>query len=234
LIGSLAFVASVTEDAIEAIRDRIVSRRWGPGTRLPREADLADDLGVSRNSLREAVRALSVARVLEVRQGDGTYVTSLEPELLLAPTRLATDLLPPGAVLELFEVRRLLEPGAAAIAARRLDEEGRTALRGALERMHAAGEDVEALVEADAEFHDVLARASGNAVLRALLESLSTRTVRARLWHGVSDRNALETARAEHTRIYDAVLAGDSELARAAATLHIETNERWLREHFEA
>jgi GntR family transcriptional repressor for pyruvate dehydrogenase complex len=213
LIGSLAFVASVTEDAIEAIRDRIVSRRWGPGTRLPREADLADDLGVSRNSLREAVRALSVARVLEVRQGDGTYVTSLEPELLLAPTRLATDLLPPGAVLELFEVRRLLEPGAAAIAARRL---------------------VEALVEADAEFHDVLARASGNAVLRALLESLSTRTVRARLWHGVSDRNALETARAEHTRIYDAVLAGDSELARAAATLHIETNERWLREHFEA
>jgi GntR family transcriptional repressor for pyruvate dehydrogenase complex len=227
-------MANVTEDAIEAIRERIASGRWGPGARLPREADLAEELGVSRNSLREAVRALSLARVLDVRQGDGTFVTSLEPELLLAPTRLATDLLPQGAVLELFEVRRLLEPGAAAIAARRLDADGKAELRDALDRMYAAGDDVERLVEADSEFHDVLARASGNAVLRALLQSLSTRTVRARLWHGLTDRNALETARAEHTRIHDAVVAGDAELARAAATLHIETNERWLREHLDA
>ena len=68
---------SVTDDAIERIRDLIVSGEWGPGTRLPREADLAKQLGLSRNSLREAVRALALQRVLAVRQGDGTYV--LEP-----------------------------------------------------------------------------------------------------------------------------------------------------------
>ena len=55
--------------------------------------------------------------------------------------------------------------------------------------------------------------------------------MRARVWHGVADRQALDQARAEHTRIYDAIEAGNAELARAAAMLHIETNERWLREH---
>src|SRR6266566_1136349 len=78
--------AGVTDEAIEQIRVLVASGEWGPGTRLPREADLAAQLGLSRNSLREAVRALSLARVLEVRQGDGTYVSSLEPGELLEPT----------------------------------------------------------------------------------------------------------------------------------------------------
>ena len=80
-------------------------------------------------------------------------------------------------------------------------------------------------------FHAVLAAAPGNAVLKSLLETISSRTVRARVWHGVADRQALDLARAEHTRIYEAIVAGDAELARSAALLHIETNERWLREH---
>src|ERR1044072_7471230 len=72
--------ATVTDDAIERIRELIASGAWGPGTRLPREPDLAKQLGLSRNSLREAVRALSLARVLEVREGDGAFVSSLEPD----------------------------------------------------------------------------------------------------------------------------------------------------------
>src|SRR5919204_1585267 len=117
---------SVTQEAIEKIRELIASGQWGPGARLPREADLATQLGLSRNSLREAVRALSLVRVLEVRQGDGTYVSSLEPDLLLGdPTRFAAPLLRGRTVLELFEVRRLLEPAAAAPAALRVDEEGK-------------------------------------------------------------------------------------------------------------
>src|SRR5919109_4457866 len=96
---------SVTQEAIDRIRELIASGEWGPGTRLPREADLAAQLGLSRNSLREAVRALSLARVLEVRQGDGTYVSSLEPDMLLGdPARFAAPLLRGRTVLELFEV----------------------------------------------------------------------------------------------------------------------------------
>jgi GntR family transcriptional repressor for pyruvate dehydrogenase complex len=223
--------SGVTHEAIETIRELIASGEWGPGTRLPREADLAAQLGLSRNSLREAVRALSLARVLEVRQGDGTYVSSLEASELLAPTSLATNLLQGRTVLELFEVRRMLEPEAAALAALRADDETKAALRRELDRMYAAGYRAEELVEADAAFHDVLGDAPGNAVLRSLLRSLSTRTVRARLWHGMADRMALDKARAEHTNIYDAIVAGDADLARAATLLHISTNEAWLRDH---
>jgi GntR family transcriptional repressor for pyruvate dehydrogenase complex len=223
----------VTEDAIERIRELIASGEWGPGTRLPREADLAKQLGLSRNSLREAVRALSLARVLEVRQGDGTYVASLEPGELLEPTLSATDLLRGRTVLELFEVRRMLEPEAAAMAASRADADVIAALRIELERMTAAGERPDELVAADAAFHDVIARAPGNGVLRALLRSLSSSTIRARLWHGIADRGALDLARDEHTRIYDAIKAGDPDVARAATLLHIVSNETWLREHLD-
>src|SRR6476469_8715698 len=135
--------ASVTDEAIERIRDLIVSGEWGPGTRLPREADLAKQLGLSRNSLREAVRALSMTRVLEVRQGDGTYVSSLEPGELLEPTLSATHLLRGRTVLELFEVRRMLEPEAAAMAALRAASEVLTALKRELDRMVEAGDRVD-------------------------------------------------------------------------------------------
>jgi GntR family transcriptional repressor for pyruvate dehydrogenase complex len=233
-IGSLdRRSAGVTGDAIEQIRELIVSGEWGPGTRLPREADLARRLGLSRNSLREAVRALSLARVLEVRQGDGTYVSSLEPGELLEPTLFATHLLRGRTVLELFEVRRMLEPEAAALAAAVRDEEVVVALRRELDRMYAAGDRVEDLIEADAAFHEVIGSAPGNAVLRTLLRSLSTRTVRARLWHGMTERQALDLARAEHTRIYEAIEAGDPDLARAATLLHIANNEAWLRAHLD-
>lgn len=223
--------AGVTDEAIERIRELIVSGEWGPGTRLPREADLAKQLGLSRNSLREAVRALSLARVLEVRQGDGTYVSSLEASELLEPTLSATHLLRGRTVLELFEVRRMLEPEAAAMAAQRADQSVRDDLRRELDRMVAAEDRADDLIAADTAFHDVIANAPGNGVLRALLSSLSTNTVRARLWHGLVDRNALDLARAEHEEIHEAIAAGDAELARAATLLHIAHNETWLREH---
>jgi DNA-binding FadR family transcriptional regulator len=171
---------SVTDEAIERIRQIIMSGEWGPGTRLPNEAELAGRLGISRNSLREAVRALSLLRVLEVRQGDGTYVSSLEPDLLLESTRFVSHLLGDKTVVELFEVRRLLEPAAAALAAVRIDEQGLAKLRLELDRM-AAATTSEELVEPDAAFHAIVADAAGNSVLSSLLETLSTRTMRARI-----------------------------------------------------
>ena len=119
------------------------------------------------------------------------------------------------------------------MAALRVDAEVVRALRTELDRMVAAGDRADDLVEADAAFHDVIARAPGNGVLRALLRSLSTSTVRARLWHGIADRGALDLAREEHARIYEAIAAGEADIARAAALLHIVTNETWLREHLD-
>jgi GntR family transcriptional repressor for pyruvate dehydrogenase complex len=219
---------SVTEEAIDKIRERIISGSWGPGDRLPKESELAAELGLSRNSLREAVRALSQLRVLEVRQGDGTYVSSLEPGLLLESTSFISHLLLGDTAVELYEVRRVLEAAAAALAAARIDSAGEQELKRTLIRM-AEVQTVEELVEADVAFHAVIANAAGNAVLTSLLASLSTRTMRARLWRGRAVDNALDVTRDEHRRIYEAIVSGDPELARAAATAHIASGERWLR-----
>ena len=217
----------VTEGAIDKIRERIVSGAWGPGERLPKESELAAELGLSRNSLREAVRALSQLRVLEVRQGDGTYVSSLEPDLLLESTGFISHLLLGDTEIELYQVRRILEAAAAALAAGRIDDHEKVELATILQRMHEA-RDVEGLVEADVAFHAVIAKAAGNAVLASLLRSLATRTMRARLWHGREADGALDETRNEHRRIYEAVVAGDPDLARSAAAAHIASSERWL------
>src|SRR5438094_9913230 len=81
---------SVTDEAIDKIQELIISRSWGPGDRLPKESELAAQLGLSRNSLREAVRALSQLRVLVVRQGYGTYDTIIETVLLLVVSRVVS------------------------------------------------------------------------------------------------------------------------------------------------
>src|SRR5712671_2116490 len=204
---------SVTDEAIDKIQALIISGSWGPGDRLPKEKELAAQLGLSRNSLREAVRALSQLRVLEVRQGDGTYVSSLEPDLLLESTGFVSHLLLGETGIALSEVRRILEAAAAALAAARIDEQGKNALGSSLERMRDA-RGVEELVEADVAFHAVVARASGNPVLVSLLASLSTRMMRVRLWHGRTSDEALHETREEHRRIYEAIIAGDPDLAR--------------------
>src|SRR6266576_5533388 len=197
---------SVTEHAVDKIRERIVSGAWSAGDRLPKESELAAELGISRNSLREAVRALSQLRVLEVRQGDGTYVSSLEPHLLLESTGFMSHLLLGETEIQLYEVRRILEAAAASLAAGRIDAQEKLALGPSLERMRAA-QSVEELVEADVAFHAVIAKATGNTVLTSFLASLSTRTMRIRLWHGRTADDALDETREEHRRIYEAIVA---------------------------
>ena len=88
------------------------------GDRLPTESELSKTIGVSRNSLREAVKALSVIRVLDVRQGDGTYATALEPEQLLESLAFVLDLHQDSSYVEILEIRRLLEPAAVEQACR--------------------------------------------------------------------------------------------------------------------
>src|SRR6476659_4976833 len=111
----------------------ILSGELAPGDRLPKESDLAERLGLSRNSLREAVRALALINILDVRQGDGTYVTSLDPHLLLDALSFVVDFHRDDSVLEFLRVRRILEPAAAAMASERADEAVLAGLRAVLD-----------------------------------------------------------------------------------------------------
>ena len=163
---------AVTDEAIEKIKGMIVSGALAPGDRLPKESELAAELGLSRNSLREAVRALSLMRILDVRQGDGTYVTSLDPQLLLEALSFVVDFHRDDTVLEFFAVRRILEPAATAMAALRMTEEQLDALSAQLDAL-GPEPSVEALVAGDLEFHRSIVQHSGNSVLCSLLDGLS-------------------------------------------------------------
>ncbi|MET8540762.1 FadR/GntR family transcriptional regulator [Kitasatospora sp. NPDC004799] len=218
----------VTDEAIEKIKAMIVSGELRPGAKLPREPDLAERLGLSRNSLREAVKALSLIRVLDVRQGDGTYVTSLEPELLVDALSFVADLQQDDTVLQFLEVRRILEPAAAAMAARTMPDEDVAALGAVLAELD-DDPSLDALIENDLEFHRRLAAGSGNAVLCSLIEGVSGPTARARLWRGRTEEGSVERTRQQHRAIFEAVAARQPDLARAWATVHVGEVEQWLR-----
>ncbi|HTC68704.1 MAG TPA: FCD domain-containing protein [Acidothermaceae bacterium] len=221
--------APLTESAIRKLREMIISGKYPSGAKLPPEPQLAAELGLSRNTVREAVRALSTARVLDVRRGDGTYVTSLRPELLLEGIAFAVDLMQAELSLELLQVRRILEPAVTALAAANIDEDALEHLEKTLIRMQESASNHAELVHYDADFHAQVAAAAGNDTLASMLNGISSRTLRARVWRGIIEEEAIALTISEHARILEALRAGDAALAEAAALTHVCTTEASLR-----
>ncbi|MEO6826533.1 MAG: FCD domain-containing protein [Microbacteriaceae bacterium] len=219
---------AVTDEAILKIKNMILDGELKPGDRLPPEKNLSDRLGLSRSSLREAVKALEIIRVLDVRRGDGTYVTSLEPGLLLEAMSFVVDIHQDASVLELFAVRRILEPAAAAIAATRATAVDIGQLKTLLNEVD-VNTSIDGLVDHDIVFHRRITGLSGNSYLSGLLEGLSGSTSRARVWRGLTQERAVERTLDEHRAIIDSLAAGDVELTRARVTVHIAGVEEWLK-----
>jgi GntR family transcriptional repressor for pyruvate dehydrogenase complex len=220
---------AVTDEAIEKIRGMITSGQLKPGDRLPREAELGLQLGLSRSSLREAVKALSLINVLDVRRGDGTFVTSLDPGLLTDALSFAVDFQHDSSILQFFQVRRILEPAGTALATVRMTDAEIVALDALLDELP-PDPSVEELVANDQEFHRRIAQGSGNAVLASLVESLSGQTQRARVWRGLTQTAAVRRTLDEHRAISAAMAARQSDVAQACAMVHIAGVEQWLRE----
>ena len=214
----------------------ITSGTLGAGSRLPIEKDLAGELGVSRGSLREGVRALCIMGVLETRQGDGTYVTSLEASLLLAPMSFMVDLHAASDSSHLQAVRRILETEAAGRAALTIDKdtlaEAEAILTSVEPLVYSTAEtDYQAIMEADIAFHRVVARASGNPALEALIEALASRTVRGRMWRAISEEGAVRATHAEHRAILRALDIHDPDSARLRMGTHLLAVQDFLHDH---
>ncbi|GIV77331.1 FadR family transcriptional regulator [Litorilinea aerophila] len=220
--------SAISEDIVANLLSLIRERELRPGDKLPPERELAAMMQVSRPSLREALRALSIMNVIEIRQGDGTYVTSLEPNLLMSHLDFVFALTD-ATFLELFEARKILEPGIVAMAAARITDEEIAQLEACLARSMEKTHEPEAFVAADLELHETIARAAKNSILERFMASISqlgrvsrTRTVQL---PGVIQRSVQD-----HQAIVQALKARDPEAARQAMLQHLLNVERELRE----
>ena len=216
---------SRTDDVVNGIKHMILEGKLRPGERLPVEKDLAELLGVSRGPLREGIRALSILGIVNIRQGDGTYITSLDASSLLAPMGFAVDLQGQGQARHVHAIRRLLESEAARLAATRITDQalaGAKALLDDAERILShAPQEHERLIETDIAFHRVIASHTGNPVLVGMIESLATRTVRERLWRSLREEGVDHRTHEEHVAIWRALQARDSECARIRMANHL-------------
>lgn len=219
--------------AISRLKKRIESGEFAPGHRLPAEAVLAAELELSRPSLREATRALAMAGVLDVRRGDGTFVTDLRPDRLVNAIGSFLDLAHDTGLDEIFECRKVLEPGATALAATRIDDTALDTLLVRIDRMRNL-QDPEELVRQDLAFHAEIVAATGNRTLESLVSSVTQRTARARIWRALVKSDVLAWTHQQHMDIYAALRGRDSLGAFVAATRHVADVEIWVRERLDA
>ncbi len=224
---------TVTRDALpDQIAARLIEliseRRLKAGDRLPPERELAAAMGVSRSSLREALRALAMLGVAEMRHGDGTYLTSLEPDALMRPVGLVLAL-SDGGLQQLFEARKLVEPGLAALAATRISDADAAELQRCAQDSAAALDDAEAFMWADIELHAQIARAASNAVLERLLDSIAGMGIASRRRTGRLAPVRAQSAR-DHRELAAAIAARDPQAASAAMLRHLENVERAVTE----
>lgn len=216
---------SRTDAVVNSIKRMILDGVFRPGDRLPVEKELAESLGVSRGSLREGMSALSILGIVNIRQGDGTYVTNLDAPRLLAPMGFAVDLQGRGDTRHIHTVRRLLECEAAALAATRISDEAlgqaRTLLDEALRIAGQTTPDHERVIEIDIAFHRIIATQSDNPVLVGLIEAFAGRTVHERLWRSLHEKGADLRAHEEHLAIWRALAARDPQWARIRMANHL-------------
>jgi GntR family transcriptional regulator, transcriptional repressor for pyruvate dehydrogenase complex len=211
---------AVADDAIATIKEMIVRGEIKAGQRLPAERDLAARLGVSRPSLREAIRALIALNILESRHGEGTFVSSLEPELLAEPIDFLLQV-NTTALIALFEARRALEAGVASLAAERATDLELAQLEDFVMLGRSKVDDPDAFIEHDVEFHARLRHAARSPILASLLSSVNTLSYESRRYTAQS-ATTRSRALADPQRMIKVLKARDPQAAHLAMVEHLQ------------
>lgn len=210
--------------------ERLVLTKLQPGDKLPSERELAELLGVSRSSIRDAIRSLELVGLVEPRQGAGTVVREITSEVLVTP--LASILAHKRQLVgELLEFRKILEPALAARAAMHASPENLVAMDDILRRQAEKLSHGELAIEEDSEFHYTIATASGNSVVLRVLDILMDllREMRAR---SLQRKGRPEKSIAGHRRILAAIRRHDPDAAEAAMRQHLKDIEQIVIEDF--
>jgi GntR family transcriptional repressor for pyruvate dehydrogenase complex len=208
-------------EVLSKLRALLESGHFIEGSRLPPERALAAQFGIGRPALREAIKALSVLDVLESRRGSGTFVKSLVGLESGWPSQLNRAGLDPN-MMELLEVRKIIEPKAAALAAARATEPQLRAIARARQAWEEGSGDRPKMAQYDFDFHTAIIVASGNRVLVEVNRGLAplmlqSRSITARTYQDV------EKIRSEHYAIFQAIVNGQSNVAEHAMLEHLHT-----------
>ncbi|MFI5805625.1 FadR/GntR family transcriptional regulator [Streptomyces sp. NPDC051561] len=198
---------SLVDTVVEQLRDQLTGGEWSVGDRIPTEHVLAEQLGVGRNTVREAVRVLVHAGLLESRQGNGTFVRSTaDPSAVLRGMQHADT-------LDVLELRVALEAEAARLAAVRRDEDDLRALRAALDALHEQGDRA---ADADIVFHRGIVEATHNTAYTEVYRFFSAQ-VHESLVTSLGDHEMPPIDLVAHCALVDAVESGDPDAAEQAA-----------------
>lgn len=206
---------------VSQIEERIVAGELKTGDQLPAENELAKQFGVSRTAVREAIKTLHEKRLVEIRPGKGTFITNGMPDGVRHSLGMLMKFGAPNGSANLVEVREILEPEIAALAAKRITDEYIATMREAVEIMDTALEDVDRFVEADLDFHLALAEATQNPFIPLLMDSIIDLLREHRKRTGLTE-GGLERGQYHHKKILQAVMRRDSKAARKYMQDHLE------------
>jgi GntR family transcriptional regulator, transcriptional repressor for pyruvate dehydrogenase complex len=217
----------LTTQVARRLVEYILSGQVEPGDRMPSERQLAEAFGVGRSAMREALKGLTLIGLLDVRQGDGTYLKKADSALLSQVIEWGM-LLGEQRTMDLVEARQHIEPVIAGLAARRRTEADLAELRRLLLRMERSGDDHEAFVDADVAFHQRLADAAGNSVLKDIHSGVQALS-RAWIHRVISSAESSLPSYREHVPVYVAVERGDPAAAAAEMERHMTSAAERLR-----
>jgi GntR family transcriptional repressor for pyruvate dehydrogenase complex len=208
------------EQIVQQIEDSILKGALKPGDQLPAEHELSQQFGVSRTAIREAIKALHEKGLVEVYSGRGTFVTNGTSQAIRQSLDLMMKMGQSDASIQLAEIRQILEPEIAALAATRADEQDLATMREAIAVMEQSRQDPNAYIEADLDFHLALAEAAANPLILSLIDSIVglLREQRMRIFHVAGGP---ERGQEHHKRILAAVEQRDPEKAREAMQAHL-------------
>jgi len=209
------------EQIVQQIEESVLNGKLKPGDQLPAERELAQQLGVSRTAVREAVKALREKGLVEAYSGRGTFVTDGTTQAARQSFDLMVKIGQQEGAPHLAELRLILEPGIAALAAVRVKEDDLTAMREAVAVMDRAQDDPEAYIEADLDFHLALAETVANPLILSLIDSIVglLREQRIKIFNV---EGGPQRGQVHHKRILEAMERRDAEMARTAMRAHLE------------
>jgi len=225
----------IYEEVTEALQEMIRSGKLQPGSKLDSVQQLAENFQVGRSAIREALSALKAMGLVEMKQGEGTYIKEFNANQMTFPLSSAI-LMKKEDVRHLLEVRKIIETGTAALAAKNRSKDDLEKMENALKEMKRVKGDEELGEKADFQFHLTISTAAGNPILTTLLGQVSELMIETmketRRLCLYSKKTTITNLVKEHANIYEAILEKDEERAKQAMIHHLENVESILTKYF--